>query len=553
MTPAQEIRNALRELKRRARARESLHSFCLNVEIPTLTYPATGPLCPDEDILGPARDFMELHHALICDVLERCMTTYEGRCMIFAPPGTAKSMYTSVLAPAWYMGLKPKCRLILLSYGDGPAETQSGRVQDVCRQERYRQLYAEVPTLPTSAAVGDWSMSNGSNLRAVGVGGAVTSYRADGLIVDDPVKGAEQADSEPERKKTLKSYNSDCMTRLLPGAWIAFIMTRWSEQDLAGSILPDDYDGRSGPVVCKDGKTWEILNLQAKCERHDDPLGRTPGDYIWPSFYPVTHWQQFEYAKGPEAARTWTSLYQQRPAPTGDDTLTMEDLKACLYQPGAAPVRLAKVGAGDYAVTPGKNDFTELGVFGKDVNGALWEVDWWYKQCDTGLGAETTLDMISRHRIPMWFNEGGVIDKAMKPLLNLRMRARAAGDMVMNTESGFMERRPPDYRCVADFRVLPSISSKTDRVATFKGLVKAGLIRFRDNANTQRIFGQLLAGTAGRHDDAMDVCSLIGRAADQFPMTFPEPEPERAEIKEFSAEWLEYEEQSTEQKYRLCM
>ncbi len=192
---SQEVRNAIRELKRRARARESLHSFCLNIEIPTITYPPEGPLCPDEDLIGPARSLMELHHALICDVLERCMTTHEGRCMIFAPPGTAKSMYTSVLAPAWFMGLRPMSRLILLSYAGDIAETQSSRVQDVVRQERYRQLYAEAPRL-ASEAVGDWSMTNGSEFKALGIGGAVTGNRANGLIVDDPVKGAEQADSE---------------------------------------------------------------------------------------------------------------------------------------------------------------------------------------------------------------------------------------------------------------------------------------------------------------------------------------------------------------------
>jgi hypothetical protein len=545
----QEVANALREMKRRARARESLHSFCLNVQIPTV---ATDPPCPDEDLFGSARELMELHHALICDVLQRCMTTYEGRCMIFAPPGVAKSMYTSVLAPAWYMGLTPGCRLILLSYAADIAELQSGRIQDVVRQDRYRLLYAEEPRL-ASEAVGNWETTTKCEMLAVGIGGAVTGNRANGLIVDDPVKGAEQADSDKERKTTLKSYNSDCLTRLLPGAWIAFIMTRWSEQDLAGSILPDDYDGRSGPILCKDGKTWEVLNLQAKCERHDDPLGRKIGEYIWPNYYKASHWQQFEFATGSEAARTWSSLMQGRPAPAGDETLTMEDLNACLYDPGTAPVRLAKVGAGDYAVTPGKNDFTELGVFGKDINGVMWEVDWWKEQCDTGKSSDETLNMISRHRIPMWFNEGGVIDKAMKPMLNLKMRARVAGEFVMNEESGLMERRPPDYRCVADFRVLPSTSSKTDRIATFKGLVKAGLIRFRKGANTQRIFQQLLAGTAGRHDDAMDVCGLIGRAADQFPTVFPEPEPEKEEIKPMSVEWLEWEEPSSAGKVRLCI
>ena len=547
----QEELNALRELRRRARARESLHSFCLNVEIPTLMYPAGGPMKPDEDILGPARDLMEAHHALICDTLQRCMTTFEGRCMIFAPPGVAKSMYTSVLAPAWYMGNNPKARLILLTYAAELAETQSSRIQEVVRQEHFRGLFFEAPEL-ANEAVGKWKMTNDAEFLAIGIGGAVTGNRANGLIVDDPVKGAEQADSEKERKTTRKSFESDCKTRLLPGAWIAFIMTRWSEQDLAGEILPDDYDGRSGPVLCKDGKVWEILNLQAKCERADDPLGRQLGEYIWPSFYPPTHWKQFEEAQGPEAARTWASLFQQRPTPQGDGRFTMEMLQSTLYEPGTAPLRLAKVGAGDYAVTPGKNDFTELGIFGVDVNGILWELDWWHKQCDTGEGAEETLNMIAKHRIPMWFNEGGVIDKTMGPMIRLRMRQRAAGDLTTD-DKGNSIRLPPDRRCIADLRQLPSISDKKDKVSTFKGLVCAGMVRFRKGANTQRIFQQLLAGPAGRYDDAHDVCGLIGRAVDQFPMAFPEPEPEAEDIKQFSAEWLEYEAPISKQKYRLCI
>jgi hypothetical protein len=535
-----------RELKRRARAREHLHSFALSIEIPTLTYPPRGPLCPDEDLLGPARDYMEAHIALICDVLERCMTTFEGRCMIFAPPGVAKSMYTSVLAPAWYMGLRPKSRLILLSYMGDVAEMQSLRVQEVCRQQRYRDLYIEAPRLESEAA-SHWGLTNGSDLRAVGIGGAVTSHRANGLIVDDPVKGAEQADSPKERITTLKSYESDCKTRLLPGAWIAFIMTRWSEQDLAGSILPDDYDGRSGEILCKDGKIWEVLNLQAKCERLDDPLGRKLGDYIWPSFYPATHWHQFEYAKGNEAARTWSSLYQQRPTPQGDGRFTLEMLESTLYKPGHQPARLAYVGAGDYAVTPGKNDFTELGVFGMDCNGILWEVDWWDKQCDTGTSAEKTLDMISRWRIPMWFNEGGPIDKAMNPLLNLRMRQRARGGELDSEGNP----KPPDRRCIADLRALPSISNKTDKVATFKGLVCSGMVRFRENSNSRRLFQQLVAGPAGRFDDGHDVCGLIGRAVDQFPIAMPAPAPPPAHPKPFSAEWLEHEEQQEERVRRM--
>lgn len=545
MTPRNEVAAAVRELKRRARARESLHTFALSIEIPTILYPDSGPLCPDEDILGPARDLMARHHALILDTLQRAMNTKFGRCMIFAPPGTAKSMYTSVIAPAWEMGRRPMSRVILTSYGDSLAEKQSGRIHDIIRQRRYRDLWLEAPELKSEAR-GDWSMTNGSEMLAKGITGGITGNRANGLIVDDPIAGREEADSEAYRKKVLDAYNDDCKSRLLEGAWIAFIMTRWHEQDLAGSILPDDYDGRSGMIKCKDGMMWEVLNLQAKCERHDDPLGREPGEYIWPQYYSIQHWHQFELATGPEAARVWDSLYQQRPSPRGDGKFTMEMLNATLYEPNTQPARLAYVAAGDYAVTPKKNDFTELGAFGIDVNGILWEVDWFSEQCDTGKSAEETLNMISRWRIPMFFNEGGPIDKAMGPLINLRMRQRARGDI--DQETG--ERKPPDRRCIADMRSLPSIADKGSKVATFKGMVCAGMVRFRNNANSRRIFQQLIAGAAGRFDDAHDTCGLIGRAVDQFPVAMPAPEAAAGPPKAFTAEWLEFDEQREERVRR---
>jgi hypothetical protein len=550
MTPTGEVSAAVRELKRRARARESIHTFTLSIEIPTVHYPDRGPLCPNEEILGPARDYMAAHHALILDVLQRTMDKKFGRCMIFAPPGTAKSMYTSVIAPAWEMGRKPKTRIILTSYGDSLAEKQSKRCQEVVAQKRYRDLWLEAPELKTTAA-GDWSMTNGSEMLAKGLTGGITGNRANGLIVDDPIAGREEADSPAMRKKIIDAYTDDAKSRLLEGAWIALMMTRWHEQDLAGSILPDDYDGRSGMVLCKDGMVWEVLNLQAKCERHDDPLGRALGEYIWPEYYSEQHWHQYEFANGPEAARAWDSLYQQRPAPRGDGRLTMELLRSYLYKSGTQPVRLATVGAGDYAVTKGKNDFTELGVFGKDINGILWELDWWHEQCDTGVSAEKTLDLIAKWRTPMWFNEGGPIDKAMSPLINLRMRQRARGDMV--EKDGKLEQLPADRRVIADMRTLPSIADKGAKVSTFIGMVTSGMVRFRDNENSIRIFGQLIAGAAGRFDDAHDACGLIGRAVDQFPLAMPEPEPETPELKPFTEAWFEFNERATPDKVRLCM
>jgi phage terminase large subunit-like protein len=486
----------------------------LNIDVPRS--PETA-MHPDEDLLGPASALMPVHFAKILEVFQRTMDRPSGRAIIQAPPGSAKSTLLDAVALPWEMGRKPGSRLILLSYASEVAERQSRLAQNVVQQPEYQAIWPEAPKLMRDAA-GEWTLSNGSEMAALGILGAVTSRRASGIAIDDPIAGREEADSDLQRIRLLNAYHDDVLTRLLPGGWLIIILTRWSEQDLAGSILPEDYDGSSGMIKGRDGLDWEVLSLPAKCERNDDPLGRKIGEYIWPEWFPEKHWKVFEEATGDEAARTWSSLCQQRPTPKGSGRLNEDAID--FYKPGTHPPILANVGAGDYAVSAGKNDFTELGVFGMDSKGDLWELDWWHEQCDTGKSTEQSIDMVARWRTPMWFNEGGVIDKAMGPLFNLRMRER---------------------QVFTDRRALPSMHDKLAKCQAFIARCNAGTVHFRDNANSRRVVSQLAALPAGRYDDAADVCGLIGRALDQFPFVRAAKAPEPTKIlRPFTAEWLEW-------------
>ncbi|MBP8231750.1 MAG: phage terminase large subunit [Rhizorhabdus sp.] len=504
-----------REIRRRLRARTSLHTYALSIDIPTV---AAQAMLPDEELLGPASGLMAQHHAAILSVLERTANRNMGRCMIFAPPGAAKSLYTSVLLPTWEMGRRPGSRIMLVSYAGSLAERQARRAMQVVEQENYRLLWDESPTLVRDAAK-EWTLSNKSEMLSMGLLGGLTGNRASGAIIDDPVAGREEADSEDIRQKTRDAYQDDLLSRLLPGAWIAFIMTRWHEDDLAGAILPEDYDGRSGMVRCRDGLDWEILNIQAKCERADDPLGRQLGEYLWTEFYPPQHWRLYENAQGPEAARAWASLYQQRPSPQGSGRFNREMFN--LYSPKELPQHLAYVGASDFAVTEGRNDFTEHGLFGVDSSGNLWARDWWSKQSNTGEGIDAMLNMVQRWKTPMWFNEGGVIDKATRPAINQQMRER---------------------RIYTDLRSLPSMLDKVAKCSAFQARAAAGCVYFpREAPWTERVIQQLMSLPAGRHDDAADVCGLIGRAVDQFPLARVPSITRKEGIKPFTKEWLEYQ------------
>jgi hypothetical protein len=537
----------LRELYRRKMCQQSLHSFALNIDVPMSP---NQPLRPDESSgLIAARDLMPKHLAKLLDVLQRTVTRPFGRCMIFMPPGTAKSTYTSAVLPAWCMGrdslVGRKGRYILASYGAELAELQSRRCQSIIRSEEYGVIWDDPVSIGELKGAGHWQTSKGAELRAVGVMGGVTGNRANGLVIDDPVAGREEADSPQTQKRTVNAYQGDLLSRLLPAAWIAFIMTRWSELDLAGYILPDDYKGQSGMVKCKDGLMWEILNLPAKAENPDDPLGRAPGEYIFPEFYPAEHWQMHENAEGTQAAREWASLYQQRPTAQGDGKFTREMFEPYFYDPDDLPIALTLVGVGDYAVTKDGGDWTELAIWGLDSSSTLWCLEWWSKQCDTGESVEKMLEMIERKKVRLWFNEGGVIDKAMRPAFNRRARElMSPGKHFCPNDAGIMMVCPKRHDVYCDLRSLPSMKDKIAKAMNFQARASIGQVRFPRRAPfTEQTILQLLALPAGRFDDKADVCGLVGRGIDQYHPAHNPKKEERVIIKPFTEAWLMSQEQ----------
>lgn len=301
------------EILRRQRARSSLMEYSQAIDIPGA--PVTNR--DDEEIFKPIETRVAHHHRLLMQAITRCMTNPDGgRLMLFLPPGCAKSTYADVVGGTWALGKWPGHRIILASYATGIATKQSRKARAVCRQKAYGTIWPERPRLlDDQRAVDEWSLTNGSEFMAAGILAGITGNRANGVIIDDPVANREQADSATIREKIYAEYVDTALTRLLPGGYVILIMTRWHSDDLAGAILPEDYYGESGVIDCRDGQTWEVLSLPAKCERADDPLGRQIGDYIWPEWFKPRHFATWE--NNPRARRTWAALYQQRPTIEG--------------------------------------------------------------------------------------------------------------------------------------------------------------------------------------------------------------------------------------------
>lgn len=334
------------ELLRRQRARASLCEYSQAIDIPGV------PLHdePDEEdadgrlldpierhpmVFTPIELRIALHHFVMMQAIQKCMETKRGRLMIFAPPGSAKSTYASVVGASWAMGRWPGLMIILASYATAIAAKQSRKVRTIVRDPRYSTIWPERPALnDDQRAVDDWAMSNGSGMMAAGILAGITGNRAGGLIIDDPVANREQADSATIREKIYSEYIDTAMTRAKPDMWAILIMTRWHEEDLCGSILPLDYAGESGLIDCRDGQKWEVLCIPAEAERDDDVLGRSKGSFLWPEWFPREHWSTWR--DNPRAARTWSALYQQRPAPFTGLHFSRDMFKR--YDPDKVPV-----------------------------------------------------------------------------------------------------------------------------------------------------------------------------------------------------------------------
>jgi len=478
---------------------------------------------------------MATHHAAILGVAERTVKRKFGRALIMAPPGSAKSTYCSVVVPPWAMGRIPGTRIIMTSYAGKLIEKQSRRARAICEQQEYRDLWDDAPRIGKDSDP-EWTLQfgpgkNDSELLCAGLLAGLTGNRANGAIIDDPVAGRAEADSPAERLRTLNAYQDDLLTRLLPGAWIILIMTRWNEQDLAGEILPLDYKGQSGMIRCRDGLDWEVLNIQAKAEFIDDPLGRNIGEYLWTDYYPVKHWQMFENGVGPTRQRTWSSLYQGRPSPQGSGKFTREMVQYYDKLPESARLG-GKVICSDFAVSEGKNDFTEHGVWSLDHEDCLYATDWWYEQCDTGKGLDKMLELADRWRIQMGFNEGGVIDKAIRPAFNTKIRD-------WNAKAIKEGRR----RLYVDLKSLPSMQDKIAKISAFVARAASGKVKWPRNAPwTERVIDQLCSIPAGRFDDAADVCGLAGRGLDQYHPPQVQTIDRKTGIKPYTAAWVEYQE-----------
>lgn len=293
------------------------------------------------------------HHHLIGQALNRVFRGVTNRLMIFAPPRHGKSMLVSQYAPAAFLGVYPERKVISASHTAALAENFGGQVRDLILDPLHTATFGPGSMLnPKTTAKGDFKTVTGGEYFAVGVGGTPIGKGADLIIIDDPFKSREEAESPTQRQKVKDWYTSAMYSRLEGDGAIILMHQRWHEDDLAGWLLREHED-----------ENWEIIDLPAVCfDEVQDPLGRLEGEALWPERYDEERLWKISRAVG---ARDWLSMYQQQPRSQDGDEFKRDYLR--YYERPALEIArgMTVYILVDAASSKKKNsDFTSMAVIG---------------------------------------------------------------------------------------------------------------------------------------------------------------------------------------------
>ncbi|WP_246398026.1 terminase large subunit domain-containing protein [Mycobacterium vicinigordonae] len=264
---------------------------------------------------------------LLSDELVRAVEEPDSRLIVTMPPRTGKSVLTSQVFPVYVLSRDPDAEIIVKSYGDALAEEHSAAA---------RRLITEHPGVvgielaADKQAVGRWRVAgHRGGMLAGGILSSTTGFGANVLVVDDPVRGAQEADSDAYRRRLIAEFRASLITRLMPGASATIVLTRWHPDDLAGALLAEP------------GSRWRCVNIPAiSTAGVPDALTRERSGVAMTSAVGRTA-AQFREIEAEVGSRAWAAMYLGTPGTPEGGLIKrhwLDDWRLPAAPPGAVKV-----------------------------------------------------------------------------------------------------------------------------------------------------------------------------------------------------------------------
>ena len=242
-------------------------------------------------------------HKFLCDTVQDFVETPTENSfeimILSCPPQHGKSVTISETLPSWYLGRHSDHNVIEISYNDDYAN-KFGR--------RNRSKIKEYGEEVFGIRIGDVDRNDEFELEGTtggmksnGVLTGITGNPAHLMIIDDPVKNQQEADSDARREQVWNEWLYSMRTRLQRGAIVIVILTRWHEDDIAGRMILNE-------------SHVKVVNIPCEAEEND-VLGRKIGEALCPEIGKDDKWLE-DFKKGYlslEGSRAWNALFQGHP------------------------------------------------------------------------------------------------------------------------------------------------------------------------------------------------------------------------------------------------
>lgn len=433
------------------------------------------------------------------------------RLMLLMPPRHGKSELASIRFPAWHLGHAPNHEIINVGYNMDLPMIFSRKVRDTLKTPVYQGIFPNTRLDPNTQSVEAWMTTGGGGFTAAGVGGGITGKGAHVLIIDDPLKNQEEADSADRRDLLEAWYETTAYTRLAPGGGVLFIETWWNDDDLAGRLQnkmrtiegADQYELIKYPAIAEgwEYKVYPSMEIIRTDEASTDEevslltqgtetvthveLLRPKGEGLHLERYPTDALLRI---KANTDRRVWSALYQQNPVPDEGMFFNRDQFRVIPVAPDPRFMRIYT--AWDFAIGEKQvNDWTVGTTIAQDHNDVLFVLEVNRFKGDSFRIVEEILDTAAKWSGVLGADyqigvEDGQLWRAFSPLVTKRMAERL------------------QYPSI---EVMKPLTDKTARARPLQGRMQQGRLLWPSEAAWyEQARSEMLRFPAGVHDDVVD-------------------------------------------------
>lgn len=425
------------------------------------------------------------HHRRYASALDKFAKGEIKNLMVFMPPQHGKSELCSRRLPAKLLGDNPNLRIALASYNHNFASKFNRDVQRIVDSQEYKLLYPKT-RIPSKGLKtnGTWLrnseefevIDHRGSFITVGVGGGLTGRPVDIGIIDDPYKDPADAWSPTVRQNVQDWYDTVFKTRLHNDSQQLITLTRWHQDDLAGTLLK------------RESEEWDVVIFPAikiGPPTEEDP--RQEGEALWKNKHSLKKLLSVKK----QNPYIFESMYQQNPKPAEGllfpieslHKFTMEDIKNKPSDGVIAAIDLADKGEDLYCM-----------LVALIIEGKIYIVDCVFTQQPVEKTEPLTISLLKQYDV-----------------FKCRIESNGAGEMYCRS----LKTKCLEEGAVTSFDPVFTTTNKETRILLSSGQIKEHLYfrsdyeygsqyeKFMDNLTNYTIQGK------NEHDDAPDAAAMI--------------------------------------------